>query len=90
MISSPILAFPDYSLPFELHTDASGQALGYILMQKYPDGTKRVITYGGRTLSKAEKNCIVTALELLALVDGCIKYALYLKGKDREAPICIL
>ena len=69
MISSPILAFPDYSLPFELHTDTSGQALGYILMQKYPDGTKRVIIYGG------------TELELLALVDGRMKYALYLKGK---------
>ena len=26
------------------------------LMQKYPDGSTRVISYGGRTLSKAEKN----------------------------------
>ena len=82
LISSPILAFPDYNLPFELHTDASGQALGYILMQRYPDNTTRVIAYGGRTLTKAEKNYTVTELELLALVDGCMKYAIYLIGRE--------
>ena len=82
LISSPILAFPDYNLPFELHTDASGRALGYILMQRYPDDTTRVIAYGGRTLTKAEKNYTVTELELLALVDGCMKYAIYLTGRE--------
>ena len=50
LITSPILAFPDYNMSFELHTDASTKALGYIFMRKYPDGSTIVISYGGRTL----------------------------------------
>ena len=42
-------------------------------MQRYPVNTTRVIAYGGRTLTKAEKNYTVTELELLALVDGLVK-----------------
>ena len=82
LVTAPILAFPDYNLPFELQTDASTKALGYVLLQKYPDGSTRVISYGGRTLSKAEKNYCITKLELLALVDGCHRFAIYLR--DRE------
>ena len=81
LVTAPILAFPDYSLPFELHTDASTKALGYVLLQKYPDDTTRVISYGGRTLSKAEKNYCITELELLALVDGCHRFAIYLRDR---------
>jgi hypothetical protein len=28
LVTSPILGYANYSLPFELHTDASGDALG--------------------------------------------------------------
>ena len=81
LISSPVLAFPDFNLPFELHTDASTKALGYILRQRYRDGSTRVISYRGRTLSKAERNCTITELELLALIDGCLKFSICLRGK---------
>ena len=56
LITSPALAFPDYNLPFELHTDASARTLGYGFMQKYPNASAIVISYGGRMLSEAEKN----------------------------------
>ncbi|PIK50292.1 hypothetical protein BSL78_12812 [Apostichopus japonicus] len=51
----PVLAFPDYSLPFELEVDASFDGLGAILFQRQ-EGTRKVICYASRTLRGAEKN----------------------------------
>lgn len=64
----PILAFPDFSLPFVLHTDASSKGLGAILYQKR-NGKLRVIAYGLQTLSAPEKNYNLHSgkLEFLAL-----------------------
>ena len=50
---------------FVLDTDASDYAIGAVLSQ-VQNGVERVIAYGSRALSKAEKNCI-TDKELLAV-----------------------
>ena len=65
-IDSPILAYPDFKVPFVLHTDASGDGLGVVLYQ-VQDGKKRVIAYASRSLSRSERNYSVHKLELLAL-----------------------
>ena len=53
--SPEFLVFPDYSQPFILNCDASEKGLGAVLYQKR-DGKNRVISYGSRTLTDAERN----------------------------------
>ena len=64
----PVMAYPDFSIPFVLHTDASQEGVGAVLYQKQ-QGKMRVIGYDSRTLSPAEKKYHLHAgkLEFLAL-----------------------
>ena len=64
--SAPILAYPDYTQRFFVHTDASSVGLGAILYQE-KGGVVRVLGYGSRTLKPAEKMYHSTKLETLAL-----------------------
>ena len=54
LTSPPVLAYPDFSLNFTLHTDESGEGLGAVLYQ-VQDGRTQVIAYGSRTLDDAER-----------------------------------
>ena len=65
-ISTPILAYPDYKLPFVLHTDSSSEGLGAVLHWKQ-DGKLRVIAYASRSVSKSESHYPAHKLEFLAL-----------------------
>ena len=64
----PVMAYPNYSELFILHTDASEQGLGGLLYQKQ-DGKLRVIAYGFRTLTAVERNYHLhsSTLEFLVL-----------------------
>ena len=81
-ITAPILGYPDYELPFILHTDSSTEGLGAVLYQKQQDGTK-VIAYASRALSKSEANYAPHKLEFLALKWAVTeKFKEYLYGSN--------
>ena len=80
LISAPILAYPDFSIPFELHTDASSTGIGFALCQTQ-DGRNRAIAYSGRDLDPAERNYSTTERKALAVLEGIKKFRNYLYGQ---------
>ena len=48
--SEPVIAHPDWTQPFELHTDACDHGLGAVLSQ-IQDGKEKVIHYASRSLT---------------------------------------
>ena len=78
--TAPVLAYPNYTLPFILHTDSSTDGLGAVLYQKQEEGT-RVIAYASRSLTASEANYAPHKLEFLALKWAVIdKFKEYLYG----------
>ena len=67
--SRPVSAYPDFSKPFRLYTDASNLGLGAILAQKQ-DGKEKIICCDSRTLNNAETNYSTTKKECLAIIWG--------------------
>ena len=54
LVEPPILAYPDNNKEFILHIDASDKGLGAVLLQ-YQENDLRVISYGSRALTPAER-----------------------------------
>jgi hypothetical protein len=50
MSTCPVLALPDFTQPFVLECDASGEGIGAVLMQQ-----RNMIAYERRNLSEREK-----------------------------------
>jgi len=82
LTEAPTLAFPDFCRPFELHTDASTQGLGAVLVQREPDGTRHVVRYLSRALKPAEKRYSVAELECLAIVWATGKLRPHIEGRN--------
>ena len=79
LVSAPILAYPDFQLPFVIEVDASVEGLGAILSQRQC-GKMVVIAYASRRLKKHERsmrNFSSMKLELLAMT-----WAITKKFKD--------
>ena len=66
--SAPVMKYPDFQKPIVLYTDASKDGLGAVLYH-YQDDILRVLGYGPRDLTPAEKNYHLHSgkLEFLAL-----------------------
>ena len=75
LLQRPVVAYPDFSIPFRLYTDASNVGLGVILAQQQ-EGKERIICCASRTLSKSEQNYSATKKECLAVVWGSRIFAI--------------
>ena len=77
LLQEPVVAYPDFTVPFRLYTDASNIGLGAILAQQQ-DGRERLICCVSRTLNKAEQNYSATKKECLTVVWGIKNFRNYL------------
>ena len=81
LVTAPILAFPDYTKPFILDTDASDIGIEAGLSQFDVNGRERVIAFASRTLSKPERRYCVTRKELLSVVNFIRYFRSFLLGQ---------
>lgn len=79
LTEAPILAYPDFSLPFIVACDASDVGLGAVLSQ-VQGGVERVIAYASWTLKNAETKYTVTERECLAIIRSVKYFRPYLHG----------
>jgi hypothetical protein len=75
LTTSPVLAQPDTTKPFDVYCDASDNSLGGVLMQE-----GRVISYSSRQLRRHEEHYPTHDLELAAVVMALWMWRHYLLG----------
>ena len=81
MSDDQILVHPDFEKPFIIISDASNNAIGFMLGQIYNDDIRPVL-FGGRVLLKAEWNYDTTNKELLACYFSVKSCAVYVIGHE--------
>ena len=78
--SAPVLRSPELDKQFEVEVDASGYAIGAVLLQQKEDGKKHPIAYYSATLNAAERNYDIYELEYLAIHRACMHWRPFLAG----------
>ena len=79
LTNSPVLTYPNYSLPFIVTTDASTDGIGAVLSQCI-EGTEKPIAFYSRSINKCEKKYPIFDLEGLAIKCALQKWRYYLLG----------
>lgn len=69
LTSTPVLVHPDFSLPFHIHCDASGQGIGAVLSQ-YVDGAYRPIAFCSKRLLPHQSHWSPAQLEAARSICG--------------------
>ncbi|MCO5568575.1 hypothetical protein L7F22_022274 [Adiantum nelumboides] len=77
--AAPVLTIVDPNKPFVLETDASGEAMGAVLMQR-----ERPIAFESKKLDRAQRNYSAYEQKLLAIIHALKKWRHYLYGVTFE------
>jgi len=85
--SEPVLAHAKLDDQFELEVDASGYAVGAVLLQRKEDGKKHPIGYYSAMLNEAQRNYDIYNLELLAIVMALKNWRPLLAGSPHKIVI---
>ena len=80
LCTTPVLAYPNFELPFILTTDASKIAIAAILSQ-VQNGVERPIAYASRQMNKVEQAYTASEAEQLALVWATKYFRCFLYAK---------
>ena len=80
LILEPILRQPQLDQQFEIEVDASGFAIGAVLMQQDQDGKRHPVAYFSATLTEAERNYNIFSLELYAIVRALRHWRAFVAG----------
>lgn len=81
LVTAPVLSMPDYTVPFEIHCDASNVGIGAILTQETSDETMgRVVAYFSAKLNEAQRNYFTTEKECLAVLESIKHFRPYIEG----------
>ena len=83
LCSPPILAHPNFDLPFELHCDGSPTGIGCALIQVDPVTGKRIaVSYFSKSLSPPQKKYAQFEIEALSVLTGLEVYRSYFAGEQ--------
>ena len=82
--SEPVLWQPQLDKPFKVKVNASGFALGGVLLQRQEDSKKHPVAYYLATLNEAQRNYDIYKLELLAITECLKHWRPYLAGSPYE------
>ena len=72
-----LLSYPDFNLPFEIHTDASHTQLGVVISQN-----NKPIAFYSRKLQQAQRQCTTTERELLSIIETLKEFKNILLGQQ--------
>jgi hypothetical protein len=75
-----VLAYPDFSEPFEIYMDASAMQLGAVIAQD----NRPIASFFSRKLSKTQQKYSVTKIELLAIVETLKEFKGMLWGQSMK------
>jgi hypothetical protein len=85
LVAAPLLVQPDPDARKRVESDASGFAIGAVLLQEENDGTWHPVAYFSKKLSKPQQDYPVHEQELFALVEALQHWRPYLMGMEIRA-----